>query len=656
MIRSIVAALVCLASLCSAQTLTPPKAETDPQNVIAKMRPDLTTYSLDRFFLSRQIGGSSWSGDGKQVVVVSNLTGRHNLWVVQATGGWPQQLTVSEQRQANPAWSPDGKWIAYQSDYDGNEQWDLFMVSPQNGEIAQLTRSPEIAESNPVWSPDGRRLAFLIKPQTSPSHEVAFMDVLSRKTTALTHDTPKGLSNFHAIWSHDGKWIAYTQANAKGDDANVFLVEVATGKSENLTAHEGAKSFRADSFSPDGKQLLVTSDAENGFPNVALLDVATKKLDWLTHEKWEVRAGDFAPDGKSLTWTANTDGVVDVYRYDVATRKAERLPFPTGVNGLAGSDTAFSKDGTHLLYAHEGPEAPEDIWSYSFTTKQSTQLTHSMSAALDPKDMVTPYLVHYPSRDGKYTISAWAYMPYNIGRNNTFPAIVWIHGGPAGQTMDGFNPFMQYILNQGYMVIAPNYRGSTGYGKDFEHANYMDMGGGDLEDNLAATDFILKTGYVDPKKLIVMGRSYGGYMTMMAVTKAPEKWAAGVAIVPFVNWFTEVQNEDPSLQESDKATMGDAVTNKALWQDRSPINFVDKIQAPLILIAGENDPRCPKTEAQQVADAIKKRGGTVQLKIYEDEGHAFGKWEDVIDHFKRVGDFLKVQVPSPGCQTVCEAN
>ena len=129
-----------------------------------------------------------------------------------------------------------------------------------------------------------------------------------------------------------------------------------------------------------------------------------------------------------------------------------------------------------------------------------------------------------------------------------------------------------------------------------------------------------------------------------------------MAIVPFVNWFTEVQNEDPSLQESDKATMGDAVTNKALWQDRSPINFVDKIQAPLILIAGENDPRCPKTEAQQVADAIKKRGGTVQLKIYEDEGHAFGKWEDVIDHFKRVGDFLKVQVPSPGCQTVCEAN
>ncbi len=655
MLRTI-AVLILLAQVASAQLLTPPQAETDPQNVIAKMRPDLTTYTLDKFFLSRQIGGSSWSGDGKQIVVVSNLSGRHNLWITDGNGAWPQQLTVSDQRQASPAWSPDGHWIAFQSDYDGNEQWDLFMVSPQNGEVAQLTRTPEIAETSPTWAPDGRKLAILIKPQTSPTNEVAILDVLSRKTIALTKDTPKTLTNRHPVWSHDGKRVAYTQSNFKGDDANVFVVEVASGKSTNLTPHEGQKVFRASSFSPDGKQLLITSDATNGFPNVALLDVATKKLDWLTHEKWELTAGDFAPDGKSLTWTANTDGIVDVYTYNLLTKKAERLPFSAGVNDLAGSNTAFSKDGTRLLYKHEGPEAPADLWVYSLVGKQSKQVTHSMSAALNPADMIKPYLVHYPSRDGKYTISAWAYMPNNIGRNDTFPAILWIHGGPAGQSMNGFNPFMQYILNQGYVVIAPNYRGSTGYGKEFEHANYMDMGGGDLQDNLAAMDFIRKTGYVDPKKMIVMGRSYGGYMTMMAVTKAPEMWAGGVAIVPFVNWFTEVQNEDPALQESDRATMGDPVANKALWEDRSPINFINQIKAPLILIAGGNDPRCPKTEAQQVAEAIKKNGGTVQLKIYDDEGHAFGRSENVIDHFKRVGDFIKVQVPSAGCQTVCEAN
>jgi dipeptidyl aminopeptidase/acylaminoacyl peptidase len=654
MIRRNLVVLLLLSSFSFAQTLTPPKAETNPENVVAKMRPDLANYSLEKFFLTRQIGSSTWSPEGQQVAVVSNLGGRDNLWLVASGGGWPRQLTSAEQRQTNPAWSPDGHWIAYQSDYDGNEQWDLFMVSPQNGEVAQLTRTPEVAESSPTWSPDGRKLAFLIKPKTSPTREVALLDVLSRKTTNLTTNTPKEWSNFSPIWSRDGKWIAYTQENAKGDDANIFLVEVATGKSTNLTPHEGQHTYHATSFSPDGARLLITSDAANGFDNVALLDIATKQLTWLTKEKWRVRAGDFAPNGRMLTWTANTDGVMDVYLYDRTTQSAVRLPIPTGVNGLAGSDTAFTKDGSRLLYEHEGPDAPPDVWTYNFATKQSRQLTNSLSASLDPADLVKPYLVHYPSRDGKHTISAWVYMPYNIGRNNTYPAILWIHGGPASQSMNSFNPFMQYIINQGYIVIAPNYRGSSGYGKDFEHANLMDMGGGDLQDNLAAMDFIQKTGYVDPKKLIIMGRSYGGYMTMMGVTKAPEMWAAGVAIVPFVNWFTEVENEDPSLRESDLATMGDPVKNKALWEDRSPINFVDRIKAPLLLIAGGNDPRCPKTEAQQVADAIKKRGGTVQLKIYEDEGHSFGRRENVIDHYKRISDFVKVQVPSPGCQTVCE--
>ena len=263
--------------------------------------------------------------------------------------------------------------------------------------------------------------------------------------------------------------------------------------------------------------------------------------------------------------------------------------------------------------------------------------------------MVSPYLVHYPSRDGKFTISAFAYVPNNIQRNGKFPAIVYIHGGPAVQSVDSFNRFIQYIVNQGYLVIAPNYRGSTGYGKEFTDANMGDAGGQELNDVLDAAEWIKKSGFVDPKKLIVMGGSYGGYLSMMAVTKAPDMWAAAVPIVPFVNWFTEIANEDPSLREYDLATMGDPVKNKALYEDRSPINFVDKIKAPILLLAGGNDPRCPPSEAQQVADAIKKNGGKVQLKIYHDEGHGFSRVENQIDAYRAVSDFLKVHVPSPGC-------
>jgi dipeptidyl aminopeptidase/acylaminoacyl peptidase len=286
---------------------------------------------------------------------------------------------------------------------------------------------------------------------------------------------------------------------------------------------------------------------------------------------------------------------------------------------------------------------------YHLASGKSTQVTHSLMAGVPASHMVEPFLVHYPSRDGKHTISAWVYITRNMQKNGQNAAIVYIHGGPASQTVNSFNRFIQHIVNQGYMVIAPNYRGSTGYGKEFQNANLFDMGGGDLQDVLAATDFLIATGYPDKKKLIVMGGSYGGYLSMMAVTKAPDLWAAGVPIVPFVNWFTEIENEDPILQQSDLATMGDPKKKPDFFRERSPFFFVDQIKAPLLLLAGGHDPRCPKEETIQVVDEIKKHGGVADYKIYEDEGHGFSRVENQIDAYQRVANFLKAHVPPADC-------
>jgi dipeptidyl aminopeptidase/acylaminoacyl peptidase len=280
---------------------------------------------------------------------------------------------------------------------------------------------------------------------------------------------------------------------------------------------------------------------------------------------------------------------------------------------------------------------------------KSQQITNSLVAGVRSEDMVEPFLVHYPSKDGKWTISAFVYVPYNMARSGQNAAVVYVHGGPASQTVNSFSRIIQHMINQGYMVIAPNYRGSTGYGKEFQQANLFDMGGGDLQDVLAATEWIKQTGYLDPKKIALMGGSYGGYMTMMGVTKAPDVWAAGIPIVPFVNYFTEIANEDPVLREMDLATMGDPEKNKELFHDRSPIFFVDQIKAPLLLLAGGNDPRCPKEEAQQVVDAVRKHGGVAEYKVYENEGHGFARVENQIDAYQRVSDFLKARVPPANC-------
>ncbi|MGA3127884.1 MAG: S9 family peptidase [Candidatus Korobacteraceae bacterium] len=638
-----------MSTLAKAQSLPVPKAVTDPAQLQSATVENLQKFSISTLYSTRQTGGSAWSPDGKQVAFISNISGRSNLWTLPSGGGWPTQLTISDQRQAEPAWSPDGKWIAYVSDKDGNELWDIFLVSPQNGEVTNLTASPDSADEAPAWSPDSRSVAYMTKDKTSPSFEIDIIDIASRRTTHVTRNSPPQLGNFSPLWSPDGSSLAYTQENVSGKDSNIFLYDLATKHATNLTPHSGEQTFFAGAFSPDGKSLLVTSNAANGYDNVALLDIASKQLTWVTADKWEIHANSFSPDGLNISWSANVDGREALYSRSRSGGEVHRLELPEGVNAFAGEASPWTRDGQRLLYYHSGAKAPNDLYVFDLKSKQSTQLTNSFVGGLSASSMVMPSLVHYPSRDGKFTISAWAYIPNNIVRNQKYPAIVYIHGGPAAQSMDGFNRFVQYMSNQGYLIIAPNYRGGTGYGREFQEGNRHDAGGEELNDVIGAAEFILRTGFVDPAKLIVMGGSYGGYLTMMAVTRHPEMWAAGVPIVPFVNWFTEFENEDPQLQEYDRLFMGDPVKDKALWEDRSPINFIDKVKAPLLILAGANDPRCPRSEAEQIATAIKKTGGTAILKIYENEGHGFARVENQIDAYQRVADFLRVRVPSPGC-------
>jgi dipeptidyl aminopeptidase/acylaminoacyl peptidase len=649
-IVSILATLLLAGASALAQTSArSPDVITDPAQILSRQKFDIQPFTVEKLYMTHTIGDSAWSPDDKQVAFVTNISGRNNIWVVPSQSGWPTQLSVSNQRQANIAWSPKGRWIAYNSDYDGNEQWDLFLVSASNGQVVNLTNTPEVSEEGAAWSPDGEKLAYSVKPKQSPNYEIDVIEILTKKITHLTSNTATQLSNLNPFWSRDGKWIVFTQQDATGKNANIFLAASNGAHATNLTPHKGEQNFAATDISSDNKMVLVTSNAGNGYENAGLIDITSKKITWLTSDKWEITSGKFSPDGKSLTWTANVDGNQDIFVYDLASKQTHALPLPKGINSLAGAEAAFSHDGTRLLFTHNGPNAPNDIWDYDFAAQKPQQITHSLVGGVRAEDMVEPFLIHYPSKDGKWQISAFVYVPFNAEKNGKNAAVVSIHGGPTAQAINSFSRSIQYLVNQGFFVIAPNYRGSTGYGKEFEDANRFDMGGGDLEDVISAAEWIKKTGFIDPKKVAVMGGSYGGYLTMMAVTKAPDLWAAGVPIVPFVNWFTEIENEDPLLREYDMATMGDPMKDKARLQERSPINFVDQIKAPLLLLAGGNDPRCPKTEAEQVASAIKKRNGVAELKVYENEGHGFAKIENQIDAYTRIAEFLKKYAEPAKC-------
>lgn len=607
---------------------------TDPKSIASPPNPDAGPLPIDELFYTRTVSGGSWSPDGKDVVFTTNFTGRLNLWRVPANGGWPLQLSQSDDRQMSADWSPAGDTIVFQQDRAGAEYYDLFALPPQGGPAINLTRTPDYSETSALWSADGKRLLFARKKKGEPSTNVAVFDASSRELWPLTAEKDLNRRWQPQAWSGEGRYVFATRENFNRTDADVYRIEVASGTAENLTAHTGNIYHTLGDVTTDGRTLLITSNAKEGFANLALLDVATKKQTWVTDLRWAVSAGTFSPDDRHFTYSVNEDGRTGLHVAERATLKSEVLKFPAGVSTFAGQRTAFSPDGRKLLISHQSSQRPADLWVYDRAGKAATQLTFSAVGGLDPSKIPPSQLVSYRTFDGTI-ISAFLWVPFNLARDGRHPGVVLPHGGPTAQTTDTFNRTVAALASRGYVVIAPNPRGSTGYGMKFQQANYKDLGGGDLQDEVFGAKFLAATGYVDAKRIGITGGSYGGFMTMMALGKTPDVWAAGVQLFGIINWFTMYQHQDASLQAYQRSLIGDPVADKAVWEACSPLTYMHQVKAPLLTLQGDNDIRVPKVEAVQVTKILTDAGKITEAHYYANEGHGFAKRENQIDAIQR---------------------
>jgi dipeptidyl aminopeptidase/acylaminoacyl peptidase len=612
---------------------------TDPKSIVSSADKGVVSLSVDDLFYTRSIDAGAWSPNGDEIVFITNLTGRNNLWKVSSDGGWPVQLSQSDDRQSGAAWAPDGKWIVFQSDQAGNEMYDIYAVPSNGGAVVNLTNTPDISETNAAWSPDGKSLAIEYKPKTSPSTDIAILDWSTHAVRNLTREKSQDHSWARTIWSPDGKSIYSMRSNAVDTDTDVYRIDPATGAQENLTAHEGDHRTIASSISPDGRTLLVSSDTSIGYKNVAEIDVATKNLTWVTDLKWEANSGDFSPDGKQFTYEVNEDGRIDTYLVDSATRRGSKINLGSGLNSYFGHPMQFARQGGRLLVEHQSSTQPSDLWVYDIARQESRQLTFSAIASLTATKIPPSQLVCYRSFDGKI-ISAFMWLPFNLRRDGSNPAIVIPHGGPTWQLTDFFNRTVIALVTHGYICIAPNVRGSTGYGLDFQKANVKDLGGGDLQDEVYSAKFLEATGYVDSKKIGITGGSYGGYLTLMAIGKTPDMWAAAVEDYGIINWFTLLEHEDPALQQYERSLLGDPEKDRAIYDAASPLTYIKHARAPLLVLQGDNDIRVPKEEAEQVVKTLRDAGKTVEAHYYANEGHGFAKRENQIDAIRRTIDFF----------------
>jgi dipeptidyl aminopeptidase/acylaminoacyl peptidase len=619
---------------------------TDPKSIVSRLDKGVVSLSVDDLFCTRSIDAGAWSPDGNEIVFITNLTGRNNLWKVSSNGGWPVQLSQSDDRQSGAAWSPDGKWIVFQSDQAGNEMYDIYVVPSDGGTAVNLTNTPDISETNAAWSPDGKSLAIEYKPNSSPSTDIAILDWSTHAVRNLTREKSQDHSWARIIWSPDGKSIYSMRSNAVDTDTDVYRIDPGTGAQENLTPHEGERRTIASSISPAGGTLLVSSDRSVGYKNVAEIDVATKNLTWVTNLKWETTSGDFSPDGKQFTYEVNEDGRIDTYLFDSATRHGSKINLGSGLNSYFGHPMQFARQGGRLLVEHQSSTQPGDLWIYDLTSQEPRQLTFSAIASLTATRIPPSQLVCYRSFDGKI-ISAFMWLPFNLMRDGSNPAIVLPHGGPTWQITDFFNRTVIALVTHGYICIAPNVRGSTGYGMDFQKANVKDLGGGDLQDEVYSAKFLEATGYVDSKKIGITGGSYGGYLTLMAIGKTPDMWAAAVEDYGIINWFTLLEHEDPALQQYERSLLGDPEKDRAIYDAASPLTYIKHAKAPLLVLQGDNDIRVPKEEAEQVVKTLRDAGKTVEAHYYANEGHTFAKRENQIDAIRRTIDFFDRYLKGP---------
>ena len=603
--------------------------------LISPSRPEFGPIDIERLTFTRAIHQCHWSADGRYLYLETNITGRLNIWRVPATGGWPEQLTFSEERTALELPSPDGRWVLYTQDMGGNEKPNIYRFPAQGGLPEALTHTENVGYHSIQWTQDSRYILFVAELAGPGQYQAYALPAEGGEPTLLAEVTDQGVTAGIRI-APNGRLLAIARTH-DWQHMGVTVRDLNTGEERTLIPIPQEGGAVPVAWSPDNRHLLIQSNlTPNAMSAPGIIDVYTGEVRWLRTGEWEVYPLDWSRDGRYIAYTENVAGTHTLYVYDHHRQQEHKVPLPPGWVW----EGHFSPDSTRLAVLFTAADRPTDVWVVDLHTLQARQVTFSFVGGLRPEMFVQPYVVTYPSFDGT-PIAALLYLPPNLPRNGSHPAIVHIHGGPAWQSVNRWDRQIAYLVTRGYIIIAPNYRGSTGFGRTFEEANRMDLGGGDLKDVVAAVEFLKHTGYVDPRRIVVMGASYGGYLTMMAVTKYPDLWAAGIAIVPFVNWFTEYENEDPILQAYDRMMMGDPETNAALWRERSPIFFVDNIRAPLLLLAGANDIRCPAEETEQIAAALKNKGIYVEVHIYPDEGHSFVKRENQMDMMKRIDRFLK---------------
>lgn len=568
----------------------------------------------------------SFSPDAKRLAVLCNLSGLPQIWTVPVEGGWPTQVTNLDDQITGVAWSPTAAHVlAFSLAPGGGLNEQIYVVEPNGLSLQRITEGGKVNNRLYGWSPDGEYL-LLGSNRADPGSIDSYLFHLGRGRLRLA--AVNGGAGALEDVSEDGDWALIERVKSRGD-SNVHLVGLRQRADVLLTPHTPPGTFRNPRFSPDGRTVYLLSDqdrdrialarvrlqAEPGSGAAGALEVIAKRDDA------DLGGFEITEDGKTASLLWNVAGESQLSFLDLAT--LEETPGPDLPGAIAGG-LEFSRDGKLLAMSLSGANLPSDVWVLDRTSGALRQLTFSQHAGIALETLVEPKLVRFKAHDD-LELTGWLYRPPGKEGETAGPVVISFHGGPEAQERPSFNATYQALLSRGISVLAPNVRGSSGFGKRFVNLDNGEKRVDSVKDIKACVDYLVTQGIADPKRIGIMGGSYGGYMTMAGLTEYPDLFAAGANLFGVVNFETFFSHTEGWMAAISKVEYGDPATQKEMLRSLSPLNKVDRVQAPTIVLHGANDTNVPVIEAEQTVESLKKRGIPVEYVLFPDEGHGFRK-------------------------------
>ena len=565
-------------------------------------------------------GSPSFSHDGSRIAFVTNISGVPQVWTMPTAGGYPSLVTSFDDPVGFVTWSPDGQWLAFNVAPGGGFNEQIYIVRPDGTGLRRLTDGGKANNFLDGWSPDGRFIAFSSNRRDPSATDSYLCEVATGQSRMVAQN--RGIGSIDDV-SRDGKYAIVSRLVNRGDN-NLYLVRLSDSKEMLLTPHDGPGQFGGISFSPDGQAVYLISNKDRDLTALARVRLNQNgepgPIEVLaTRDDGELGSAVMNEQGTSVALLWNVAGRSELTFYDTATGKTAPGPrLPAEIVG--GLD--FSDDGRRLAMVVSGASSPADIWVLDLGSKQFTQITQTPHAGVDLSTLVRPELVRYKAHDG-LELSGWLYRPKGVTKPG--PIVLSFHGGPEGQERPGFNSLYQALVSRGIAVFAPNVRGSSGFGKKFVNLDNGALRENGVKDIKASVDYVVSAGVADPKRVGIVGGSYGGYMVMAGLTEYPDMFAAGANLFGVVNFETFFKNTQPWMAAISKIEYGDPDKEADMLRRLSPLTRIDRVKAPTIVLHGANDTNVPVIEAEQVVENLKKRNVPVEYVLFPDEGHGWRK-------------------------------